>query len=383
MPLTDEQKRKDAEDLRKQQEAVKHDSGMFGNIFRRDKVFPLWDPATGTNHSFDIVPYFLTENHPMVKNGEAQPGQRGYILPVHVHSNVGTTQDKVICLAKTLHKRCVVCEEGKKQLDRIDRNNDAEFSAWRSKYGTSLRDIYNVVVCTTGADVDKGVQVLEISDAYMEKELKKLTNSSREGHRSYAFYGDTGYTVTFTREADQMKKCSGHILEKRIYEGKPYGMEEYMDAAYTLEDLVFWPTEKEVEEMFWAGEDAAPVLQATARGVQAEDSGRFRGQRGSQQQEGSQRGSGQVGDGKCPGGGVFGVDINTLACNECGIYNDCAGEYERKKDEAEAAGGGRGGRYAQAGEGQQRYAAAGEPAKSEPPAAQPSSDTGTARRRRA
>lgn len=338
MPYTEEDKRRAAQELQnrtKQSYETKDDLGMYGDIFKPGVSFHQWKPKAG-KHYFDIVPYLMTENHPLVVKGKEKAGMWGYVLQIFRHSNVGVGKDQIVCPAKTFGRPCPICEEGQLQRDYIE--TEAQKNAWKDKYGASKRDLYNVVVGDNDETWNMGVQVFEVSDFYMEAKLSELAQTARTGPVNYAHFS-LGKCIGFTLGSDELKTISGHVFEDRLIDGKPYEITDaFLDQAHVLEDLIHVLSYDEIKKMFWG--DEGPVrtqtepsrdrLRGQAEEVKKEEPvGRSRGEVGP-----APTGEAPAGEPVCPSKvGLLGVDIDKLEdCKTCLVYNPCVKEFERRKD---------------------------------------------------
>lgn len=303
---------------------MRDDSGMYGGVLKEGSK--KWLPKAG-KHFFDIVPYMITENHPLVIRGKKKAGSWDYVLVYHRHGNVGATRDQVLCLAKTYGRPCPICEEGQKQWDNVQ--TEEQKKEWRKKYSTSKRNLYNVAVGDTEEEWAKGVQVYDVADFYMESKLSTLAQAARTGPITYAHF-DLGKTIGFTINNDEMKTIDAHVFEDRVINGEKYVIpDEFLNAAYVLEDLLTIPTYEQVAKMFW-GEEGTPVSQ----GTQEAPTNRLRGQAPATVTADAPPPS--RGEARAPAAVncVMGVDIDKLdICQTCDKYNECSAEYERRKTE--------------------------------------------------
>jgi hypothetical protein len=367
MIITEEAKQRAAEELKKRTDesfASRGSSGMYASYFRKDVDISAWDPAVGTaKHIADVIPYQIGEKHPKVVTGESRVGAWDYVLVVWVHNNVGVTQDRYICPAFTFKQPCPICEEGRKH----DRGQtDEEKKAWKMKYGTSKRNIYNVLVQDTEEEYAKGVQVFEVADFFMEEKLSPLAKgSSGRGEKNYSHW-ESGWSVMFIRNNDDMKSYTGHSLEPRVVVNngieQRYVLTEYLEFAYLLEDIVHWPTYEELYKAFWAGEgDPArrAVSDAAAASTTTSTAGGIRRRGSVAPAPASAPASAPAADNACRSGGTFAVDCGNIPrCDDCEqvLYEACLRAHEAAKEveapptspPATSAGTGRAGRVTSA-----------------------------------
>ena len=146
----------------------------------------------GTN-KVDIVPYVIkSKEHPLIKasKGKYKVGDMDYLLDIFVHKDVGPTQSTVICPKKNYGKPCPLCE-----------SSDEYWKAGKKDESTALRAkrrvFYNVVDAVNPKD---GLQVLEQSHAYFEKELLEAAKDEADtsGGEMIDFIDpDDGMTIKF------------------------------------------------------------------------------------------------------------------------------------------------------------------------------------------
>ena len=71
-----------------------------------DGEISFFSPAEG-KHRINIVPYTIkSKNHPLVKAGEAEIGEKDYVLDFYTHRGVGPAEKTVLCLKNTFGKPC-------------------------------------------------------------------------------------------------------------------------------------------------------------------------------------------------------------------------------------------------------------------------------------
>ena len=81
------------------------------NYRNHDGEIKFFSPAEGKNR-INIVPYVIkSKNHPLVKSGEAEVGEKDYVLDFYAHRGVGPAEKTVLCLKNTYGKPCPICEQ--------------------------------------------------------------------------------------------------------------------------------------------------------------------------------------------------------------------------------------------------------------------------------
>ena len=76
-----------------------------------DGEVQFFNPVEGRNR-INIIPYVIkSKNHPLVKKGEFEIGDKDYVMDVYVHRGVGPSEASVLCLKNTYGKPCPICEQ--------------------------------------------------------------------------------------------------------------------------------------------------------------------------------------------------------------------------------------------------------------------------------
>lgn len=315
-----EQMREELDEAIEESEQRKDDSGKFGDYFKDDADIVKWKCEKG-QHIIDIIPYRAGENDPHRAAGKMQ-----YVLDLWIHTNVGVTEDRVVCLSRNYKKPCPICEH-QAEL-RAEEDYDEELV---DKLNPKRRVIYNIICYDTAEEEDKGVQVWEVAYFFMEKKLLPLAKERRTGERIRFADPDNGKSVSFDvvdkiygdKDGGKPRKgidFEGHKLESRDYEI----LDQDLDDAHCLDEIIEILEYDEIHKMYW-GEDAdeqEPVEEE--KPSRSRERGRSR----------STEGESESGN-KCTHGGSFGEDLNTMdECNMCDDYDDCfAKNKELKKKE--------------------------------------------------
>lgn len=316
------------------------------------KDVSIWRPKFGI-HVFDIIPTFAGVNWPQDSHGvRLAEGEPIYVLDISVHTNVGPNDAQFVCLNRNFGQPCPICEHQAELKKEIDYDQDLVKSLYPKR-----RNIYNIVCYDNTEEEDKGVQIFECAQYFMEAKLTPLAFDARtKALIPYAHY-DKGKTIQY-----EIKKKKFTIGEKTIdgseYIGhklldRDYGIDDQdLDDAYLLDDIIHIPSYEEVFKAYWAGIRELPQQgQEQKEGEDGEGSRRRRspvttestsqtqettappvatGRRTRQQQ--SVQTQEQDGVKRCPQGGKFGEDIDKLeGCNTCDIYDSCALRQEELK----------------------------------------------------
>ncbi len=205
----------------------------------------FFSPIEGRNR-INIVPYEIkTKNHPLVKRGEFEIGDKDYVMDIFVHRGVGPSEASVLCLKSTYGKPCPICEQS-----AILRKQGKEKEAGDLK--ASRRVFYNI---QDMKEPDK-LKVFETSHYLFEKELIDEARDDEEG--GFVDFADPidGKEIKF-RASDVQK---GSIKYKEF---KSFSFEdrddpisdELLESAISFDEIMNVPTYEEVEKILFGQDD--------------------------------------------------------------------------------------------------------------------------------
>ena len=205
----------------------------------------FFSPIEGRNR-INIVPYEIkTKNHPLVKRGEFEIGDKDYVMDIFVHRGVGPSEASVLCLKSTYGKPCPICEQS-----AILRKQGKEKEAGDLK--ASRRVFYNI---QDMKEPDK-LKVFETSHYLFEKELIDEARDDEEG--GFIDFADPidGKEIKF-RASDVQK---GSIKYKEF---KSFSFEdrddpisdELLESAISFDEIMNVPTYEEVEKILFGQDD--------------------------------------------------------------------------------------------------------------------------------
>ena len=240
--MMDRKQRREALRKRQQQESKNRNAdaagGSFLDLSEYDNV-SFYDLKLKKN-TIDIIPYIVaSKNHPQ----QVAKGEEDYKLDVWVHNNVGPANIKVVCPLKTYNKPCPICEDHAQRLEDGEDWKDKKLAAIRPK----RRCIYNVI---DTKDPKKGVQLLNISHAWFEKEVYDKAEFEDEAFVAFADIED-GYTITF-RGVEEKYEGRTFIKPKDFgfKERDPYD-EDVFDEVFPLDKLMKLMSYEELESLHY------------------------------------------------------------------------------------------------------------------------------------
>ena len=216
----------------------KDDSGKFKDYFNRSKMegIPRFNPGKGT-WVIDIIPYEAGSKDPFNKKGDAS-----YVLDILVHLGVGPAEDRIVCPAQ-YGKPCPICEE----IKRLN-NDGADYKSTIKPLVAKRRTMYNVIVRENPDEEKKGVQLLEISHFFLEKNIAALVKNPRKGGYIVFSDPDTGKSISF-RRTGVGKESTAYDAYQFIDRDNVISDAE-LEAARCLDDLILLRDYDEIYALF-------------------------------------------------------------------------------------------------------------------------------------
>ena len=286
----------------------------FKNLNREIEFF---SPSEGRNR-INIIPYEIkTKNHPLVRKGEFEVGDKDYVMDVFVHKFIGPTESTVLCLKSTFGKPCPICEQSallKKQ------GKDKESSDLKA----SRRVFYNVEDLKNPGIV----KVFETSHFLFEKEL---IDEARGDDGDFIDFADeeSGKEVKF--RCLKVKKGGFEFNEFKSFDfddrEEPLS-EDLIENAISFDEILNVPTYEEAEKILFGSDDDEEDEKHSKKNPNREDD------------EGSEDGEefetpkkspknrdeddSEESCDKCPFNHKFGKDCDEHDdCNDCDCWDKC------------------------------------------------------------
>lgn len=205
----------------------------------------FFSPKEGRNR-INIIPYTIkTKNHPLVRRGEFEIGDKDYVMDIYTHRGVGPSEASVICLKSTYGKPCPICEYAA-QLKKQGKEDEA------GALKPSRRVFYNVQDCK---NPDK-LLVFEASHFLFEKELIDEARDDEEG--GFVDFADeeSGKEIKFRclkvskggYEFNEFKSFSFEDRDENI-------PDELLESAISFDEIMNVPTYEEVEKILHGEDD--------------------------------------------------------------------------------------------------------------------------------
>jgi hypothetical protein len=285
----------------------------------------FYKPEEGRNR-INIIPYTIkTKNHPLVKSGEFEIGEKDYLMDIWVHKNIGASESSVICLKKTYGKPCPICEQAeifKKQ------GKDAESKALNS----SRRAFYNVQDLKDGK-----LKVFETSHYLFEKEL---IDEARDGEDGYVNFADEEEGKEISFKASKEKKGKIEYLEFKSFRfedrEEPIS-DELLENAVSFDEIMNVPTYEQVEKILFGSdsdedEPEEDEVENTSTKSVKRDSDEDEPEEKPKKAKGCEESEDDESkDSACPYSHKFGKDVDGFEeCDNCTCWDKCCKEYNKK-----------------------------------------------------
>ena len=183
------------------------DVGSDVKFFSLDKV--------GTRR-VDVIPYKVGKGNPYCET----VGELFFERTFYEHRDIGVNQEKFVCPAKTVNKRCPICD----YINKLNRDPNADPELIKA-LAPRQRQLFNVIDIE---DRDEGVQIWDISFHLFGKLLDAEIRNADEDEE-YEFFADL--------DGGQTLKLG--ITDKVIGKGKPF---------YEVETIGFKKRQEEYDE---------------------------------------------------------------------------------------------------------------------------------------
>jgi len=197
-------------------------------------------------HRINIIPYVIkTKNHPLVKSGEAEIGEKDYVLDFYAHRGVGPVEKTVLCLKNTYGKPCPICEQAA-ALRKVGKEKEA------NALKPSRRVVYNIEDLK-----EPGVlKVFETSHYLFEKELIEEARDDDEG--GFIDFADEEEGMEIKFRASKVTKNGMEFTEFKSFgfEDRDNPLDEkLLEDAISFDELLVVPTYEEAEKILYGDDE--------------------------------------------------------------------------------------------------------------------------------
>lgn len=226
----------------------KGSSGSKAGVMDWKKVdgeLKFFSPKEGRNR-INIIPYTIkTKNHPLVKKGEFEIGDKDYVMDVFVHRGVGPSEASVLCLKNTYGKPCPICEQS-----ALLRKQGKEEEAGALK--PSRRVFYNVQDLKNPDEL----LVFEASHFLFEKELIDEARDDEEGGFIDFADEETGKEIKFRCNKVSKGGFEFNEFKSFSFEDRDENIpDELLENAISFDEILNVPTYEEAEKILYGQDD--------------------------------------------------------------------------------------------------------------------------------
>ena len=210
-----------------------------------DGEVQFFSPAEGRNR-INIIPYTIkSKNHPLVKKGEFEVGDKDYVMDIFVHRGVGPSEASILCLKNTYGKPCPICEQS-----ALLRKQGKEDEAGALK--PSRRVFYNVQDLKN-PDV---LKVFEASHYLFEKELIDEARDDEEG--GFVDFADeeSGKEIKFRCSKTSKGGFEFNEFKSFSFEDRDENIpDKLLESAISFDEIMNVPTYEEAEKILYGRDE--------------------------------------------------------------------------------------------------------------------------------
>lgn len=210
-----------------------------------DGEVQFFSPVEGRNR-INIIPYTIkSKNHPLVKKGEFEVGDKDYVMDIFVHRGVGPSEASILCLKNTYGKPCPICEQS-----ALLRKQGKEDEAGALK--PSRRVFYNVQDLKN-PDV---LKVFEASHYLFEKELIDEARDDEEG--GFVDFADeeSGKEIKFRCSKTSKGGFEFNEFKSFSFEDRDENIpDELLESAISFDEIMNVPTYEEAEKILYGRDE--------------------------------------------------------------------------------------------------------------------------------
>jgi len=329
-------------------------SGRYQGLFNLSKIpegIGFWKPKEG-EHVFDVIPYFAGTQHPKYDKGTLT-----HVLKLNVHTNIGMNFNQFVCTMRHWNEVDPICQYIHSQRGKMEKK------AW-SQVAPKQRTVYIVWVHDNKEEEEKGPQLWEVSYSFMEEPLEQISKLPLEGGYVPFSHPDQGKSISFRI----VKEGSFTGADGKEQTGTKYKGHQFLDRKKPIPDWVLDKVEQvaldeivnmhpDFDEVYLAlhgsknpatnstesvkqeaipepddipdpDDDSSYVEEPKKEEKKAEVPWKEEPKKEEKKKvEPKKEEKKKSESGKCPGGGTFGKDINTMSeCGDCAIWDDCSDE---------------------------------------------------------
>lgn len=192
----------------------------------------------------DIIPYYVTDEHHLDRNADdefaANVGNPWYKKPVWVHRSVGADKQSVICPAKTIGKKCPICEyRDKQKAEGVEKDDQVSYPQQRNIY---------IIIPIGSKKFDEKFHIWDIANGNFQKVLDEELGD----HSEYGAFPDPeeGKTLSVRFTEEKFGKNKYFSASRIDFEDRDAYDDDIMEKAPCIDDMVKILTYKELSALF-------------------------------------------------------------------------------------------------------------------------------------
>ena len=287
----------------------------FFNIPNTQKE-TYYKPQPNSNVSFNIIPFVIGPNNPMVHSGKLKVGDLDIILDVYVHTNLGPEgRDKILCPKMNYGKPCCLCEESLAFKNAGKKDEAMNLMAKR-------RSLANIQI--EGARGMGPIQIHESAFGLFYEKLAKFASLKGKCH-----------PVPFSHPVDGKIICGTPVPGKKFAQAFEWTFfdfadrreevtDELIESAFQFDKYLVHMTNDEIQKYYFGnGEEETPAPEHEQEVEQGEVTTE---QEHVPNQPNVPETASQHTGNKCPQGHVYGEDTYKYPdCKGCSKLDKCIG----------------------------------------------------------
>ena len=289
----------------------KDSGGVKKGIMNYDSVI-FYKPEEGRNR-INIIPYVIkTKNHPLVKQGDFEIGDKDYLMDIYTHRNIGASESSVLCLKKTYGKPCPICEQAE-MFKKQGKEDEAK------ALNPSRRVFYNVQDLKDGK-----LKVFETSHYLFEKEL---IDEARDGEDGYVNFADEeeGKEISFKATKEKKGKIEYLVFKSFRFEDREDSIDsDVLKNAISFDEIMNVPSYDEVQKMLYGGEEDEETETSTDSADDADSDEEVETESDEDEEKVAEKPKKEKSESGCPFGHRFGKDCDDFnECDDCDCWDKC------------------------------------------------------------
>ena len=210
-----------------------------------DREIEFFSPQEGRNR-INIIPYVIkTKNHPLVKKGEFEIGDKDYVMDIYVHRGVGPSEASVLCLKNTYGKPCPICEQSA-LLKKQGKEDEAGALKASRRVFYNIQDLKN----------PEKLKIFEASHYLFEKELIDEARDDEEG--GFVDFADEekGKEIKFRCSKTSKGGFEFNEFKSFSFEERDENIpDELLESAISFDEIMNVPTYEEAEKILYGQDD--------------------------------------------------------------------------------------------------------------------------------